>query len=440
MNGDGSLDTTFGTGGIVRVDVTGDSEEGRAVGIQSDGKIVVAGCLRSSLSDCREQFNNPADFLVFRLDASGNLDPSFGSGAGFVTTDVSPLPAQTSDSAFDLLILPNGKIAVAGRSGRGQFRVVMYASDGTLDSGFGAGGISELAEFNVTSNQANGMALQADGNLVVGGSRGTNNGFAIVRYIGSPPDVSVEEALAQLSEDLAAVQVSVDAIEGKLDTNLDTTVSSRATQTSVDDLDGDIAALEGKLDTNLNATVSSRASQASVDNLDSDVAAVEAKLDSIEGKLDTNLDVTVSSRATQTSVDAIEAKLDARLDVAVSSRASQASVTAINDKLDEDIETKKIDLQVINTKARGSMRKFLVLATVGGLAVDGVAITVLASDLRSPLSFEEVQQPTVTQVAPSVYEVSIILPPGLRRAKIFKFEVADNRPDPIVGEVLFDNR
>ena len=275
------------------------------MGIQSDGKIVVAGCANTIAiaNDCTFH-STQADFLVFRLDASGNLDPSFGSGAGFVTTDVVPPPDQTADSAYELVILSDGKIAAAGQSGRGQFRVVMYNSDGTLDSGFGAGGISELAglpQFGGTTNAGKGIALQADGALVVGGRVGLFADFGIARFIGPTIDPSIEDVLAQLVADLAAVQASVDAlevkldaIEGKLDTNLDTTVSSRATQTSVDDLDDDIAAveakldvIEGKLDTNLDASVSSRASQASVDDLDNDVAAVEAKLDAIEGKLDT---------------------------------------------------------------------------------------------------------------------------------------------------------
>ena len=169
------------------------------------------------------------------------------------------------------------------------------------------------------------------------------------------------------------LQFAVAAIEGKLDTSLDETVSSRASQTSLDELQSSvdglsggggtvdltpvtdaIAAVESKLDADLDETVSSRASQASVDFffslfVDQDgvpfgatqtsVDAIEAKLDTIRGLLDTGgggggtVDETVSSRlsdadfrsffagffdatgvptgASQTSVDAIEAKLDA---------------------------------------------------------------------------------------------------------------------------------
>lgn len=45
MNADGTLDTSFGTGGVVKIDIGqgGEGETARAVVIQSDGKIVVAG-------------------------------------------------------------------------------------------------------------------------------------------------------------------------------------------------------------------------------------------------------------------------------------------------------------------------------------------------------------------------------------------------------------
>ena len=40
---DGTLDPSFGTGGIVRTDLFGHGDQANAVAVQSDGKIVVAG-------------------------------------------------------------------------------------------------------------------------------------------------------------------------------------------------------------------------------------------------------------------------------------------------------------------------------------------------------------------------------------------------------------
>ena len=96
-------------------------------------------------------------------------------------------------------------------------------------------------------------------------------------------------------------------IEGKLDVRLDATISSRASQVSVNDLDGDVGTLsikvtdetndvddamstiEGKLDANLDAQVSSLATQASVDDLDADVVALSALVTGETGEIYTTL-------------------------------------------------------------------------------------------------------------------------------------------------------
>ena len=95
-----------------------------------------------------------------------------------------------------------------------------------------------------------------------------------------------------------ATQESVDAIEAKLDADLDAPVSSRADQASVDALRLEVEAIEAKLDDGLDVPVSTRASDLSLAMLRGEVEAVEAKLDA-------NLDVPVSSRAEQATVEAI---------------------------------------------------------------------------------------------------------------------------------------
>ena len=91
-----------------------------------------------------------------------------------------------------------------------------------------------------------------------------------------------------------ASQGSVDAIESKLDANLDTTVSSRASQTSVNNLQGSVDALESKID-NLDIMME-------FDDLGTKIGALGTKIDAIEAKLD-NLDI-------QAELAPIEAKLD----------------------------------------------------------------------------------------------------------------------------------
>src|SRR6185369_1594957 len=76
-NSNGTLDVNFGTGGKVTTDVGGRFESARAVALQGDGKIVVAGGTVIGL------FN---DFALARYNSNGTLDTSFGTG-GRVLTD-----------------------------------------------------------------------------------------------------------------------------------------------------------------------------------------------------------------------------------------------------------------------------------------------------------------------------------------------------------------
>ena len=61
----GSLDATFGNGGIV---TTPNTSDGRGIAIQSDGKIVVAGQATAT------------EFALARYNTNGSLDATFGTG------------------------------------------------------------------------------------------------------------------------------------------------------------------------------------------------------------------------------------------------------------------------------------------------------------------------------------------------------------------------
>jgi uncharacterized delta-60 repeat protein len=72
----GTLDTTFGTGGLVTTDFNGRDDVAFAVALQSDGKIVAAGQAQSSYGQA---------FALARYNPDGTLDATFGRG-GKVTT------------------------------------------------------------------------------------------------------------------------------------------------------------------------------------------------------------------------------------------------------------------------------------------------------------------------------------------------------------------
>jgi uncharacterized delta-60 repeat protein len=99
-NTDGSLDTTFGTGGKVVSDIGGVSEEARAVSIDSNGKIVVVG--NTNVGICGRIF-------VARYNSDGMLDTSFGINGKYITH-----LAGCNEVAYDLKIDDNGKMVVTG--------------------------------------------------------------------------------------------------------------------------------------------------------------------------------------------------------------------------------------------------------------------------------------------------------------------------------------
>jgi uncharacterized delta-60 repeat protein len=167
----GSLDSTFGGDGIVTTDVGGAGDEGVSVALQSDGKIVVAG-YRIASADY--------DFAVVRYNTDGTLDNSFDSD-GILTSD---LNSGSDDFVAKVLVQSDGKILLAGTSGSGgDFAVVRYNSNGSLDLSFSTDG-KVTTDLGGNENGRN-IAIQGDGKIVVVGSTSdssNNIDFALVRY------------------------------------------------------------------------------------------------------------------------------------------------------------------------------------------------------------------------------------------------------------------
>jgi uncharacterized delta-60 repeat protein len=180
-NSDGSLDTSFGTGGKV----TGDLGLADAIAIQGDGKIVAAGV---GLTD--SEFPTPA-FLVARYNIDGSLDTSFGGG-GKVTTEFFPgntLVGGGGNSVRGVVIQADGKIVAAGSAFnpvamRTNYALARYNSDGSLDKSFGLGG--KVVSAILDDSLAIALTIQAPDKIVVAGSaalrNGTGTALAVARY------------------------------------------------------------------------------------------------------------------------------------------------------------------------------------------------------------------------------------------------------------------
>jgi uncharacterized delta-60 repeat protein len=176
-NSNGSLDSSFGPGGRVTVSFAGTGDQARALAIQSDDKIVVAGF--AGTPD-----GSSSDFALARLNTTGSLDASFGAG-GKVTTDFS----GGADSGNAIAIQLDNKIVVAGSTASVQgvaFALARYNPDGGLDATFGTGGVT--ATVFAGSDMAAAMALQQDNKIVAAGTADdpavgvAGQEFAVARY------------------------------------------------------------------------------------------------------------------------------------------------------------------------------------------------------------------------------------------------------------------
>jgi uncharacterized delta-60 repeat protein len=164
---DGTMDQEFGVGGVIITDFGGGPDSAQAVVIQKNGAIVVVGNAQAIARD--------NDFGVARYTAEGQLDPSFG-GDGMVTTSI----AGKTDLAMAVVLTGNEEIVVAGRvapdgGASSDFGLVRYASDGTLDSGFGDGGMVRT-DFNGESDDvANGLVIDGDAVIAAGYALGATS-------------------------------------------------------------------------------------------------------------------------------------------------------------------------------------------------------------------------------------------------------------------------
>jgi uncharacterized delta-60 repeat protein len=170
----GDIDTTFNSGnndGIVTTDFAGAQDYARAMTVQADGKILVAGYAI---------VGSQWDFALARYDSNGVLDAGFGNG-GKITTNFG------SSAEFGYAIaLMGDKIVVAGCSIQGidsDFAIARYLSDGSLDTSF-AGTGKVLADFNNQNDCAYAVKVQ-DGKILVGGysEQSSNYDFTLVRYL-----------------------------------------------------------------------------------------------------------------------------------------------------------------------------------------------------------------------------------------------------------------
>lgn len=177
FNSNGSMDNTFGTGGIAVIDIDPNyTEESGAFCLLPNGKIIIAGS--SQINSAKP------DYQLVRLMSNGSLDTSFGTN-GVVFIDINDDINFPESIAF----FPDGKLAITGMNwvfqGDWYGSVIKINSDGVLDNSFDGDGKIQINQPFISVVQSFSSVVQPDGKLLIGKSINTSNAMHSVMRINS---------------------------------------------------------------------------------------------------------------------------------------------------------------------------------------------------------------------------------------------------------------
>jgi uncharacterized delta-60 repeat protein len=167
----GARDTSF--------DVTVDVSQARAIALQDDDSILVVGTASSSIGT-----NGTSDLAVERFSANGVLDSAFGVKQVDFTD---PISGASGDELGWAVTTSGDNIIVAGTTNFGGFN---YAAVAKI-SASNPSTTPVTAEIDLDSPGVNvfGVAVQANGGIVVAGSDSSELNFAVERFA---PDLTVD--------------------------------------------------------------------------------------------------------------------------------------------------------------------------------------------------------------------------------------------------------
>jgi len=155
----GRLDTTFGAGGIVTTSFA-DGVAGVGAFEQSNGDIV-------AVAQVNFVNNVGTGIGLVRYTSAGELDTTFGTNGITVTTF-----AGIAVDPFGFAVQKNGDFLIGGvattKSGRNEFGLARYTSNGVLDTTFGTNGLV-TTKVGTRSDAPSALLLQPNGQIVMGG-------------------------------------------------------------------------------------------------------------------------------------------------------------------------------------------------------------------------------------------------------------------------------
>jgi uncharacterized delta-60 repeat protein len=169
---DGSVDTSFGSGGSASASYAGFDLSPTAIALDGNDNIFAAATKVLPLDDV-------VQIVVAKIAADGSVDTTFGAGGTLV---LSFAPAESEQSFPKALTIgPDGSIYLAGTTLQPSFDtetdIAKIAADGTLSPSFGHGvgyvqfdALPTVAFLHETS--ATSIALDDHGNVLFGGYAG----------------------------------------------------------------------------------------------------------------------------------------------------------------------------------------------------------------------------------------------------------------------------
>jgi uncharacterized delta-60 repeat protein len=167
LNADGTTDAGFGVSGTVSYYYDLVHDNGEAVAVQADGRIVLVGS------------TSPSNLCLMRLLEDGGLDSAFGINGKLI---------GPYGSGEGVVVQPDGRIVAGGTASAAKkyaMMAVRYLADGTPDLSFNGTGVAFMIAGEERSNFGRALAVQPDGKVLVAGTGGfgaQGSDFAVVRF------------------------------------------------------------------------------------------------------------------------------------------------------------------------------------------------------------------------------------------------------------------
>ncbi|MBN2777473.1 MAG: T9SS type A sorting domain-containing protein [Bacteroidales bacterium] len=190
LNSDGSYDETFGSNGMVDIDLGGDEYINNII-INGDGSFYVSGYQWIVME-------NESEFLLAKFTEDGIMDENFGND-GYILTEFDPA-LQLWDHSMAGIQLQNGNIMLVGtsyNSSSNYASLACYNPDGSLQSSFSDDGLMQFELGNsATSNFSESIIDIQETNdnkiLVLGNTEIDGTSFLYIRSLNL--DGSVNES------------------------------------------------------------------------------------------------------------------------------------------------------------------------------------------------------------------------------------------------------